>query len=372
MECIKATKSTDCISKSDTTLNKSAFTGAVFPLWSQFTNFVHECIKTFVVSLAVHAARNPKKYVIGIAVISFSLISAGFLTNFSINTDEQVIYAPFKSKPKSHAEWIDNESGFPGNARIFTMALHSDGKNILGAEQIRKALEAVDEVRDTPGYDELCSQGEYVDFDGIRTCKIEGVTRFFKHNSSQFEEIYQSGGEDAIITRISAEAYENDVPVDGSMVFGKAKRNGTTNMVNSTLTFNLYFFLPNVDETINLEASILERMQTLQEAWDNDDNMLKLEFFAIRSYSDEFARAIEEDFYLLPIVFMLMVGFTCLVFVRGDKVQSRSILGVASVITIIFSLMTSFGIMFLIGIPFTSMTQILPFVVIGVGLGKFD
>ncbi|CAB9526306.1 Pick type protein homolog 1B [Seminavis robusta] len=342
----------------------------IFPLWSQFTSIFHSMIQSFVVSVAVASARRPKITILSVTMISFGLLAAGWFTNFNINTDEQEIYAPFKSRTKTHSEWINNESGFPGNARVFTVSLHADGDNVLGSDYIRQVFQVVDSVRAIEGYDHVCSQGDYVNFDGDVTCKIASVSRFFKHDIDVFEEVYEEGGEEAITKVISADTYENLTPVDTDMILGNYVDDPDTGLIESVDSYLVFFFLANKDKEglEKLEGLMMDKMAQMQVEWDNDASPLKLEYFAMRSYSDEFQRAIEKDLYLLPIVFFLMSGFTCLVFFRCDRVQSRSLLGIGSVVTILLAIMSSFGILFMIGVPFTSMTQILPFVVFGVGL----
>jgi hypothetical protein len=67
-------------------------------------------------------------------------------------------------------------------------------------------------------------------------------------------------------------------------------------------------------------------------------------------------------------VFIIMSIFTCLVFMKQHKVYSRSLLGLAAVFSVLLSLMSGYGSMFICGVPLTSMTQILPFVIFGIGL----
>lgn len=43
--------------------------------------------------------------------------------------------------------------------------------------------------------------------------------------------------------------------------------------------------------------------------------------------------------------------------------RSRALLGLAGVVSILLSIMTGYGLMFLIGVPFTSMTPLVPFIV---------
>ena len=76
---------------------------------------------------------------------------------------------------------------------------------------------------------------------------------------------------------------------------------------------------------------------------------MQLEFFTFTSYATEFERAIAKDLPLTFVVAFIMVGFTCLVFLKRDKVQSRSMLGISSVYTITMSIFMGHGLMFLFG-----------------------
>lgn len=60
--------------------------------------------------------------------------------------------------------------------------------------------------------------------------------------------------------------------------------------------------------------------------------------------------------------------FCCIVFFKRDKVRSRTLLGFNAVVAVFLSIVSGFGLLFICGVPFTSMTQILPFVIFGIGL----
>jgi len=87
---------------------------------------------------------------------------------------------------------------------------------------------------------------------------------------------------------------------------------------------------------------------------------------ASSSYSEEFLRSIVDDLYLIPVAALIVTGFT-IVFAFGkcDKVHSRGLLGAGAVVAIVASIMTSFGILFAVGIPFTTQTVMVPFLMFG-------
>ena len=59
----------------------------------------------------------------------------------------------------------------------------------------------------------------------------------------------------------------------------------------------------------------------------------------------------------------MMSFFTCLVFFRKHKVQSRTLLALGAVGSVVLSLMAGFGLVFLFGVPLTNITTIVPFIV---------
>lgn len=67
------------------------------------------------------------------------------------------------------------------------------------------------------------------------------------------------------------------------------------------------------------------------------------------------------DLPLLPLVFILMSVLCIVLFARRDKVLSRSWLGFGAVVTVLLAIIASFGLLFVIGVPFTSLTPLLPF-----------
>lgn len=74
------------------------------------------------------------------------------------------------------------------------------------------------------------------------------------------------------------------------------------------------------------------------------------------------------DLPLVPLVFVLMSLLCIILFAKRDKVLSRSWLGFGAVVTVLLAIIASFGLLFLIGVPFTSLTPLLPFILFGVGL----
>jgi Patched family len=345
-----------------------------FKAWTSLTNIVHRGITHFVLTLSLVAARNPKRSIGFVTAISFALIAAGFYTNFNIQVDYKTVYAPFGSLPLTHSEWIDNEAGFPERPRPFSFVLHKNGDNVLGLEQVESLFGVLDTVRGTPGYDEICQSSSYINPDGKPDCKIFGATRFWDHSTEKFRlEIHT---DEEAIEAMSAATYPGGTPVYSEYMLGYPQRQGGVDVGgnhNGTLlvsakSFFLRINFPNIEGVPEFEIEVMDRLMALRDEWEsNPDSKLRLTYFTLQAYDLEFERAIEQDMILIPCVFVIMSVFTCLVFFNCDPVQSRMLLGLCSVAAVGLSLMSGYGLMFLVGVPFTSMSQMLPFIVFGVG-----
>ena len=82
-----------------------------------------------------------------------------------------------------------------------------------------------------------------------------------------------------------------------------------------------------------------------------------------------FERGIVEDIPLVPLVFVVMTIFTSTIMCFGqDKFQWRCMVGFGGVVAVLLSLFSGYGLLFCIGVPFTSVTQLVTFVIFGIGL----
>jgi predicted RND superfamily exporter protein len=315
--------------------------------------------------LAHVSAVNPKRTIAAVFFVSTVLLVTGLLTNFYIEVDENVLLTPVSSYPITHMHWIEDESGFPKKPRFFTLSFHAKGENVLGRDAVASIFRVVDQIRSIPDYDEVCARSG-------GTCYINGVTKFWNHSKSIFESQVKTDTD--AIAQMSVLNYSLDgTPVSLNDILGRAVRNATSGLLVSAQMYIVNILLPCDEENVTLsedfEAVALGVVLKIQEELEKEtNNSFRVEVNSKRSFSDEFGRAILKDIPLVPIVFAIMGIFTCLVFFKRDKVQSRSLVGFMSVISVLLSIVTGYGLMFVCGIPFSPMTQILPFVVFGVGL----
>ena len=320
--------------------------------WTNAINAIRLPIMRALLVVSGHASANPKLHIVGAIVLSFLLLVAGLMTNFSIDVDEDVVWTPQNTRPIVHNRWIEDHSGFPLFPRNHLLLIHADGQNVVSKEGLRRAFVAIDTIRNTTGYEALCVQSP-LDQD----CDIVSVTQYWNNSIEIFQSTVQSDAD--VMTALSRKTLPDGTPADLGTIFGfpEYTNNGTT--LTFAQAFLMAVALPDVDGALDFESDSLERLLDLKDLWEKEPgNVFRVEAFAQRSFSDEFTRAVVSDIPLVPAVFVVMSIFTCAVFFRRDWVFSRSLLGYGAVVCVLLSIMTGYGLLFLIGVPFTSMTQV--------------
>jgi len=343
--------------------------------WRRFTQWIHYGISLFVLTISLKAARNPKSTLVLVMLFSFAVLLIGLFTNFYVEVSEEELFSPQGSAAREHKAYLTNLPGYPDRPRMLFIMVHNQGENVLEYQAVDRLFHVLDTLRMLEDYDTICSQSSYVDHvSGENTCKfvLGGPTRFWNDNSTLFRESTKGSDELTRLT-MSNTTFPGGSPVASEFFLGHLQKDNNTGVVAHAQSLVLGVELPPIGEdglvTAEFEWDAITALLKIRKEWEMEtSHTYRLEFSALRTFPDETERAILNDIPLIPMVFVIMTLFTMFIFWRRDKVQSRTMLGVGSVVTILMSVMTGYGLAFIIGIPFTSMTQILPFVVFGVGL----
>ncbi|CAB9506450.1 Pick C1-like protein 1 [Seminavis robusta] len=350
----------------------SGVIGGCVSCWKRATGFLHLGITNSVIAFSLLAARNPKRCIGLVCLLSIALITTGVYTNMEVSTDDEQVYAPVKSLLRDRYKWVDET--YPVFWRPLMMIVHANGDNVMTYEAMRRLMEATNQVQALDRYETMCAGS-----DGTNSgCGIPGPTRFWQHNMTLFEK--QTQGSDEVVMQTLSQEFLDGVPFPHSLFIGNIQReeitgkeggNATALITSAQSLFTMIEFpyWPN-GESQEFELEMINLLKPMKDDWaaQGEDQPYRLEFYALRTLPDELTRAIESDIPLIPCVFAVMAAFTCMVFCRRDVIQSRALLGIGSVVTILLSIMSGFGLMFIIGLPFTSMTTILPFAIFGIGL----
>mmetsp|Transcript_13411 Transcript_13411/g.25486 ORF Transcript_13411/g.25486 Transcript_13411/m.25486 type:complete len:905 (-) Transcript_13411:455-3169(-) len=335
--------------------------------WTKAINTLRKPLYDCLHYMTEISARNPKRTISFITILSMGLLVIGLATNFTVDTDTDLLWTPRDSKPVQHRKWIDDESGFPEEKRGFLMFFHNHGENIVLEENIAHAFEALDSVRSIKGYNDMCRESDYVDTQTQQnTCQIWGVTKFW----SNTESVYRT--DEHVIQTMSAEVFPDDGSrVDRDSLFGYPRFDDSNS--NGTLVYTESFMVvinvPDTDKAKYFEELAIDLIVALDDTWHGNSTInLRVEVEAFRSFDDEMMRSIAKDIPLVPMVFIIMSVFCVIVFSKKNRLYSRSMLGLCGVVAVLMSIFAGYGLMFVCGVPFTSMTQILPFIISGIGL----
>jgi len=354
----------------------SAFSKA----WSNTIISIRKPILKVLLRVSSCAARNPKSCITSTILFSIAILAIGIFTNFNIDVSEDTLWTPTPSRVLSHGRWITEDSGFIDPPKWFQLLVHAEGKNILGNEGLKRVFAAIDTVRDLPNYDKICDQAsltmlkpsssiDALDRNNTKpTCFMNSPTRFWNHDINEYSSEILNDNE--TIQRLSMMEYPDGITVNRASIFGKDEPGSQdANTLTSVKVFKASIAFPSFDEAVDFQRIAIEQMLDVRKQWNTESgNIYRLEVFGGSSFNDEFNRAIVTDIPLLPVVFIVMSIFTCLIFFRRNWLISRSLLGFGAVVSVLLSIMAGYGFSFIIGIPFTSMTPILPFIIFGIGL----
>jgi hypothetical protein len=340
-------------------------------LWSSLVKrFGHRPVLAVLRPMSRISALYPKLTIFFIMLLSFGLLVAGLFTNFTVDVDTDEMWTPVRSYPIEHMRYIAET--FEATPRYFVMFFHAHGDNVLNVASLRRAYEAIDTVMAHPEYEPICSEfGSALvtrpDGSTYNSCEIYGVTRFWWNNSTEFEKSVAEAAEAALEdptavaeerflhTRIAKRAFPDQFPALHEEMFGYLDYNIT--YATSAKSFTIIILLPEHERTKVAELEMVDDILELNQEWQRSDGTttgFKVEVLAQESVGKELIRAVNEDIPLIPIVFVAMTIFTAVCFARRHPVHSRGGLGIAAVVSVMFSIMSGFGLMFIIGSPFST------------------
>lgn len=319
------------------------------------------------------AGRNPKRTLFAVAIVTMFTLVMGLVTNFHVEVDGDLLWTPKDVRTVRHRQWVtspERNGGYPPLPRIFYVFLHRpDGANVLLPADVNRLFQAMDAVRNLSRYDAVCNAGSddvnpvstQQQVTTTTTCDIQGTVRFWNYTQTAFARDVTTA--DDLWNALSQPAFPDGVTVSPKEIWGRPVRNDTTGRWESAQGLMLLIYFPRTDAALEFESEAVDTLLALGEAWNrNDDDTednLRLRVLAERSFDDEIDRAIVEDIPLVPVVFIVMGVFTATIFARcRDTVRSRSLLGWTAVVSILFSIMTAYGLMFMTGVSVRVVGQV--------------
>lgn len=336
-----------------------------------------------VARLSVHQARC---ILLLIPILSVSLFCLGLFTNFYLEADRVKLWTPESSPVIENSQWIETESGFPSKTYPIHILLHANGGNVITVGAVDVLFQALNTFQSTDGYESLCGgdtagQQNTTDAPGFTTsssngqeCTLLGVTNFFNDDHSVYRQEVNTI-QDLIMAISVVPFFPNGKIVQRDRIFGyRVESDDGRNLVLGAQLLKMRLGLPESAETRTFEKRAIRNLLDFRnELGEEPTNPFHVEVLSLDSYTNETERALFNDLPLIPVMVVIMFAFSCMVYYRKDQVQSSCLfLGIGAVLTVVFSLLTSFGLLFLVGVPFTSLTAATPFIILGIGLDGKD
>ena len=234
-----------------------------------------------------------------------------------------------------------------------------------------------DSIEDVIGdYDlqELCTKAGGTctsKFDGICTCLIQSILKFWNYNVDTLV------NDTNVLATLNS--YGNETRKELSPLLGNPIFDETTGQLLSAEAFTISYFL----QDRSLEEVNTDESDPINEKWEKDvflevvQNsvpekypLLKVNYFASRSFSDEFGGAITGDLALVQVSYVVV--FLFLGANMGTRITcgtgSRWTMSLAALVLVILSTGAGFGLSSIFGLFFGPVHSLLPFILLGIGV----
>jgi len=339
--------------------------------WLSINKRIKNLLLNLLKSIACYSAKNPGRVIALTTLTSITLIIVGVFTNFHVVTRNQELFTPIGSLTEIYQDWIDNESNYAESPYFTFITVHSGGENVLSVEGVSRVFQSWNAIKAMEKYDQVCG------FDKEKDCRVISVTDFWSHNSSMFMEEIATDDDEEAIRVMSNKTYPNGSIVDRNGILGNSEPfvrlhmdyySDEAALLQSAELYKLIIAYPKSIEADEFEKDISGVLSKIRKEWEADGNEWRLEYILNSSIENEMKRTIDKDIPLLVLAFIMMFVLCALYFAKRDPVQSQSIIGIGAVLSIVLSLMAVFGFLFSVGVPYTAMTQLIPFILAGIGL----
>jgi len=325
--------------------------------WANMIHLLHKAaLDYFIWPVARTAATNPRITTTGLSLFSVALLALGLYTNFNIEVNHQALWTPRNAETVKDGRWLSRNARFrPGNYAL-NMLIHNHGQDIAvnetSVDLLWQVLQRIEQLED---YDAICASNE-------TACSYWGAPRMW----NSYDDFVSDPN---VWETLSANRLPEGVPVQDDSLYGYAVRDDSGDLV-TVKSFELHFlYRRGIEGGRDWGYDLVALLSILNEEWKQNGVEMQLDGSHAISFEDEFMRSITSDLWLLPIVFIMMSAFTALMFGKArSSVQSRCGLGFCAVWAVTLSLASSFGINFYMGVPFTTITMLLPFILFGIGL----
>lgn len=306
---------------------------------------------------------NPWKFVL-IPVLICLLLCGGLVTLES-ESDGTKLWVPQETVSKANEAFIIE--AFGAAARFGDLyAKDANGGNVLTIGHVRDLFTMYDRVADVKkGNDDF--ESVCLKYSSGGCVQPSSVLKFWRYNSTLFAQEFPDNTNTAeFLTALSAKTFPSGEPVWRPNVFASAIYN-SNDVIQSAKILNAAFIVDGSSKTraVDWERKAIDYL----EVHSRDLARLNIAYQMQTTSDDELAKAVGGDIPLFVVTFVVMTILTAIIISqRPVKLKGRIALGNFGVLLIFIATGAAYGLSALLGIKFSSLAPILPFIIVGVGV----
>ena len=316
-------------------------------------------------------------------MIIFCVVFAGvcvipYLVDFKEITESLDLWVPHKSDQYQNAKWL--EKNYPSTTRFSVVLLTTEEDTILTRENIQKLIQIHQQINS------LSSTGG-VTWNQVCTKWPNPWTKEPECAENSLLEVWAKNGSYASINQTIWTKTNDQILDDVNSI----RKSG---IFNVTVSLNLYLGSIKEENSKVLSAKALQI--TMQSEIDqtnlveskkaarefeheynnfldnyslsNKNSRLRVSYFSMKSIKDATDNVVGGDLNLLSMGFIIVFLYVMTMLGQLNSVEQRACLSLLGIVAIMLGTAMSYGLCQLIGVHFTQMNSILPFMLLGIGI----
>lgn len=288
-----------------------------------------------------------------------------------VETEGTMLWVPFHSP--AYKNWEKQKKLFD-NSRYqdFLILDENEGANVL----TKKAFDSLWNVHECliglSGINERCYK-----FDpntDVLGCAMSNALKYWDYNKTKYK-MTVTNDED-ILKALKTKQYSSGEFTNERFMFGSKREYGGDDFLASSPVMSGFLLVKGepLEKTKEFEIEYLScfGISGLPLNPKQDQTYKGIHVFgqATRSLDDELLRIISLDVPLMMLTYVVMIFFACFALSRGLPCTKKAnmVLACGGVGAVMLSTVAAYGICAACGIPFTSLQQVLPFILVAIGV----
>eukprot|EP00892_Ulva_mutabilis_P011134 jgi/Ulvmu1/8393/UM042_0100.1 len=331
--------------------------------------------------------------VLVLSALLFLAIASG-IRNLENETSSEKLWVPKDNDSQRNNDFV--KETFPSLGRFENVYIErKDGGNILTPAAFDRALQLHNSIIETTWdnladdgsrdidylpqplkFTDLClnrNSGEGVPAGEVLSCEMNNPLELFSYDAAAW------ATPAGLLEGLNSEAGWPAATVGRGFVLeqvlGGIERNAADEVVGARVISLVYFLAGNQtliedqkddEPAMNWEREVLDLLEAEGEA----DAVYTVARFTTRSFEDEFGSTIDGDLQLLQVAIIGIVVYTYVAISnsRDGFVGSRLALTIGGLLNIGLAVLAAYGFGGYVGLLFTPLMSILPFIMIGIGV----